>query len=84
MVPYKKDGKEYILMANSDRGVIKLSADKLDTYKPITKPTDITGVPYQTVAGLRGVTQLEKYDDTHAVILTDANGSQDLRAIALP
>jgi len=84
MVPYKKDGKEYILMANSDRGVIKLSADKLETYKPITKPTDITGVPYQTVAGLRGVTQLEKYDDSHAVILTDANGSQDLRAIALP
>ena len=39
MVPYKKDGHEYILMANSKRGVMKVSVDNLGSYSAITPPT---------------------------------------------
>jgi hypothetical protein len=39
MVPYRKDGREYILMANTKRGVMKVSADKLENYKAITPPS---------------------------------------------
>jgi hypothetical protein len=80
MVAYRKDGHDFILMSNSSRGVMKLSADKLDTYKPITKPTDITGVPYQTVAGMNGVKHLERFDENNALILTDS----ELKSVPLP
>ena len=69
MIVYAKDGKHYILMANSSRGVMKLTADHLETYQPITKQTEVTGVPYETIAALKGVQHLDKYDDSNALVL---------------
>jgi hypothetical protein len=71
-------------MANSSRGVMKLSADNLDSYKPITSRTDITGVPYETIASLKGVQQLDKIDDSSALVLIGSGTSVDLRTIPLP
>jgi hypothetical protein len=84
MIVYKKDGKDFILMANSSRGVMKLPAQKLESYEPITAQTEKRGVPYETIAELKGVQQLDKLNDTHAILLTDADGSMDLRTVALP
>jgi hypothetical protein len=84
MIVYNKGGRDYILMANNSRGVMKLSADNLDGYKAITAPTDIAGVPYQTIAGLNGVEQLDSFDEGHAVILSRIAGSTELKTIALP
>jgi hypothetical protein len=39
MISYRKEGHEYILMANSSRGVMKLAVDNIGTYKAITPPT---------------------------------------------
>jgi hypothetical protein len=84
MIAYKKDGHDFILMANSSRGVMKLSADKLGSYDGITAHTEVAGVPYETIAGLKGVQQLDKLDEKNALILTDASGTLDLVTIALP
>ena len=84
MIVYKKDGADFILMANSSRGVMKLPAQKLDSYEPITAQTEKRGVPYETIATLKGVQQLDKLDDGHALLLADENGSLDLRTIPLP
>jgi hypothetical protein len=84
MIVYKKGGRDYFLMANSSRGVMKLPADGLDGYKPILAQTEVTGVPYETIAGLKGVQQLDKLDDGNALMLIDNEGSLDLRTIALP
>ena len=84
MIVYNKGGKDFILMANNSRGVMKLAADNLDSFKPITTPTDIAGVPYQTIAGLRGVEQLDSFDETHAVILSREGNSTSIKTIALP
>ena len=84
MIVYSKDGKHFILMANSARGVMKLPADSLETYKPITVHTEITGVPYETIADLKGVQQLDKFDDSKAIVLQSNSGSLDLRTIPLP
>lgn len=84
MIVYAKDGKHFILMANSSRGVMKLSADNLESYKPITAHTEITGVPYQTIADLKGVEQLDKFDDGTAVVLIGAGNAKDLRTVPLP
>ena len=84
MIVYKKGGLDYILMANNSRGVMKMSADGLDGYKPILAQTEVTGVPYETVAGLKGVVQLDKFDDGNAMMLFDNAGSLDLRTVPLP
>jgi hypothetical protein len=84
MIAYKKNGKDFILMANSSRGVMKLDAAHLDTYKPITAPTDITGVPYETVKDWTGVQHLKSFDDKQALVMSQAGGSTDLRTVALP
>ena len=85
MIVYQKGGADYILMNNSSRGVMKMSAANLENYQPITKPTDITGVPYDTLAAWKGVEQLDRFDDSHAVMLfrTEAGGL-DLKKVALP
>jgi hypothetical protein len=84
MISYNKGGHEYILMNNSNRGVMKLSADNLDSYKPITAPSDIAGVPYETIKSLSGVQQLDKVDDQLAVILVQTGNSMALKTVALP
>jgi hypothetical protein len=84
MIVYSKDGKNYILMANSRRGVMKLTADHLESYKPITKQTEITGVPYETIASLKGVQQLDKFDDSKALVLMGEGASLDLVTVPLP
>ena len=84
MIVYAKGGKHYILMANSSRGVMKLTADNLETYQPITKQTETTGVPYETIASLKGVQHLDKYDDANALVLMGDSSSLDLRTVPLP
>ncbi|HEV8147305.1 MAG TPA: hypothetical protein VGP79_13025 [Bryobacteraceae bacterium] len=84
MIAYKKDGHDFILMANSSRGVMKLQADKLGGFQPIVAHTETAGVPYETIASLKGVQQLDKLDEKNALILTDASGTLDLVTIALP
>jgi hypothetical protein len=85
MITYKKDGKEYILMANSSRGVMKLPTEKLEKYESITaRVPEKQGVPYETIATLKGVTQLDKLDDANAIMLMDDSGSLDLRSVPLP
>lgn len=94
MVLYTKGGADYLLMANSNRGVMKISLADLDGYKPITTPvkyseatvkTGLAGVPYDTIADLKGVLHLDKFDDKSAVILAKSEtASIDLKTIALP
>jgi hypothetical protein len=85
MVVYKKNGENYILMNNSSRGVMKIKGENLDSYPSITKQTDITGVPYETLAGLKGVEQLDRLDDSRVLMLVKSDsGAFDLKALALP
>jgi hypothetical protein len=84
MIVYKKDGGQYILMANSSRGVMKLRAENLDKFEAIVAHTEKQGVPYETVASLKGVQQLDKFDDNRAILVSDESGTLDLRTITLP
>ncbi len=85
MILYKKAGANFILMNNSSRGVMKLSADGLEKFKGITAQTDVTGVPYETIAHLKGVQQLDSFDASHALALvSQESGAWDLVAIPLP
>jgi hypothetical protein len=86
MVVYEKGGKEYILMANSDRGVMKISTEGIDKVTPVTeKVQDKAGLKYETIEALKGVMHLCRFDKDHAllVIRTDAN-NYDVETIELP
>jgi hypothetical protein len=87
MVPYKKDGGEYILIANSSRGLMKVKGDGLDSYAAIdaVKVDGPAGVPYEKL-DVKNVQQLAAYDPGRAVILTGPRGAGplDLQTIALP
>jgi hypothetical protein len=72
-------------MANSSRGVMKLPADNLESVQAITdRIPDKAGVAYETIGDLKGVQQLDKVDDSKALVLVNTNGSMDLRTVALP
>jgi len=77
MVPYEKNGHDYILIANTSLGMLKLKADDLQTYRPIDSPTvtDVAGVPYDKLGNFKDVQQLAQLDGSDAVILTGKPGS---------
>jgi hypothetical protein len=85
MIAYSKGGKPFILMSNTNRGVMKFSAEGLDKFEPITKQVpDKAGVPYETVAALTNVVQMDQFDAQSAVILTRTGTNLNLRTVALP
>jgi hypothetical protein len=97
MVPYKKDGHNFILIANSSRGVMKLKADNLESYEAIDSPTvpnpptNIAGVPYDTMSDLKGVVHIAQLDSSDALLLSGTPqdkgapaGPMNLTTIALP
>ena len=88
MIVYTRDGRDYILMANSARGVMKIPTEGLADRGAITEPVrggGVAGQPFETVESLKGVDHLDKLDDTHAVILTrNEAGQVDLKTIPTP
>jgi len=86
MLVYQKDGKDFILLANSARGVMKIKAEGIDTAPGINARVAKTqGQPYETLAELKGVVQLDGLDKAHAVVLVQDNkGALNLDTIDLP
>jgi len=88
MIAYQKDGKNYFLLANSSRGVMKINADKIETSEDIVAPVPDgakKGLPYETVEGWSGVDQLDRLDSRHVVVLRRAEGgSLNLESLPLP
>jgi hypothetical protein len=86
MIAYQKDGKDYILMANSSRGLMKIHADNIDKIAGISAPVhEKAGLTYETIAGVKGVQQLDRLDKENALVLLRAeSGGLNLDTIALP
>lgn len=86
MVVYKKDGRDYVLIANNSRGVMKVSTENIDKIEGITKRIESTaGLPYETIAELKGVQQLDRLDTEHALLLVRTeSGALNLQSIAFP
>jgi hypothetical protein len=86
MIVYQKDGKDYILMANSSRGIMKISTDNIEQAASITaKVEDKQGQSYETIASWTGVDQLDKLDAQYALVVRRAEGnSMNLESLALP
>jgi hypothetical protein len=86
MIIYKKNGLDFILMSNNTRGVMKVPTSPFGKAQAITKQIPTTaGVPFETIASMKGVQQLDLLDSTRALLLVQsASGALDLQAAALP
>jgi hypothetical protein len=87
MIVYQKDGKDYLLLANNSRGVMKISTDHIEQAENIQEPVKgggAKGLNYETIAGLTGVEQLDRLDNKNAVVLRNQNGALTLESLPLP
>lgn len=87
MIVYSKDGKDYILMANSARGLMKITTEGIDKADGITsRIADKAGLTYQTIDSHKNnVQRLAKLDKDNALILTRSeSGALNLETIPLP
>ena len=51
MIVYKKDGKDFLLLANNSRGVMKISTEGIDGPRPSPAPSrGRRACPYETIA----------------------------------
>jgi len=83
MIVYEKDGKQYLLLSNSARGVMKISTDSIDKQPALTdavKDGGKAGLPYETIESLKGVEQLDKLGNANALLLVKGT----LEAVPLP
>ena len=87
MIVYQKGGKDYLLLANNSRGIMKINTDSIEKADSITtKVTDEKkGLAYETIESWKGIDQLDRLDAQHAVVLRRGDaGSLDLEALPLP
>ena len=89
LIKYSKDGSEFLLLSNSARGVMKITTTGLQENKGLTEPVKgggTAGQSFEAIEAFKGVVQMDKLNDSHALILTQAEngGSMDLKTVELP
>jgi hypothetical protein len=87
MIVYSKGGKDYLLIVNTSRGVMKVPTETFGSAQGITArvTSETGGVAFETLATLKGVEQLDLLDEQRALILSRAEGGAlSLTAIPLP
>ena len=86
MIVYSKGGKDFLLMANTSRGVMKIPTAAFGSAAAITTPsnTETAGVPFEKIATLQNIQQLALLDATHSVVIRGGAAALALSAIDLP
>ena len=85
MILYNKGGHEYVLMANTRHGVLKISTEQFGTATGLTEKVDTkAGIPAEAITSVSNVVQLDLLDATHSVMLMKVGTAFNLVAVALP
>jgi hypothetical protein len=81
MVSFTQDGQEYLLVANSAHGLVKIACRDIDTQPPLTEPQQPVGVPRET-KDTRGIRRLANLGGGYVLALqSDDDGRQHLRSL---
>jgi hypothetical protein len=80
MVAFRSGGQEYLLVANSAHGLVKIDCRDIDAQEPLTEPHKPYGVPRET-KDLAGIIRLANLGDGYVLALQSADGRQHLRAL---
>ena len=88
MLVYQQHGKNFLLMSNSSRGVMKISTEDLEKNTGLTDRVangGVAGQSFETVEAMQDVVQLAKLDDQHALVVQQSGDSgMSLRSVPLP
>ena len=86
MLVYTQAGKDYLLMSNTSRGVMKIPTATFGAAQGITAKVEATtaGVPFETLADWKGVEQLDRVGADKVAVLAKADAGLTLRTIPLP
>ncbi|MEX1042341.1 MAG: hypothetical protein WDZ51_17040 [Pirellulaceae bacterium] len=89
MIVYSQDGKEYVLMSNTARGVMKISTEDIEREEGLTQRVEgggTAGQQFETITGWDNVVQLAKLSPNTAVVITqaDAGSGMQLKSVPLP
>jgi hypothetical protein len=68
MVTFVDDGEEYLLVANTSHGLVKVACRDIDDQAPLTEPREPVGVPRET-EDLSGITRLANLDGGYVLAL---------------
>jgi hypothetical protein len=85
MILYQSRGQDFLLVANTLHGVVRLSLNGFDGFEAVNdEGGDDAQIPSQRINSLRGVVQMDTYDETRALMMFDLKDRLDLRLIQLP
>jgi hypothetical protein len=87
IVLYEKGGDKFLLIANTARGVMKVSTKDIGRKDGINEPVrggGTAGQSYDTIKDLEGTVQLDKLNDTQAVVVIKKDDSLALKTVDLP
>jgi hypothetical protein len=85
MIVYKKGGRDFLLMSNTSRGVMKIPTDTFGSAQGITSRIGGTaGVPFETITSMQGIEQLDLLDANQTLVLARADGALNLATVSLP
>lgn len=89
MIVYQKNGQDYLLMSNNRHGVMKIPTAGFSGADPLTGVVPdggTAGVPFERVSSMQGVEQLDRLDESRALVMARAeeDGPLNLQAVALP
>jgi hypothetical protein len=86
MIVYQKGGKDYLLLANSSRGIMKMSTDSIASQESIESHVKdgTKGLGYETIEGWKNIEQLDRFDKDHALVLKRAPEGSAVHLEALP
>jgi hypothetical protein len=81
MVSFADQGEEYLLVANTSHGLVKIACRDIDGQAPLTTPREPVGVPRET-KDLQGITRLANLNGGYVLALqTDQDGRRHLRSL---
>ena len=85
MIRYSKGGADFLLMANTRHGIVKVPTAQFATLPALTAKVDTAGA-FEPIASMPGVVQLDLLDAQRSVSLVQAqpNGPRDLNVTPLP
>jgi hypothetical protein len=81
MVSFHAEGEEYLLVANTSHGLIKIACRDIDGQAPLTTPHEPLGVPRES-KDLQGIARLAALNGSHVLALqVDEEGRRHLRSL---
>lgn len=88
MIVYEKGGKDYLLLANSSRGIMKINTDAIENTEAIVEHVQgggKKGLSYETIESWKGIEQLDRLDQGNALVVRRGEDqSLNLESLPLP